>query len=138
MDFNDAYYHGVLHQVKRVLTAMTDEQIDTGLTAFEDGSSDWGNCFFARAFNQGYRQGHHEPEAWLAKQMGFGTNKIPVRIVYSLFDGVGRQMFTKSMLYELISNIRDGRRPEEVLAIIKGIDYSKAEDPNYVFAGPTC
>lgn len=138
MQFTDAYYHGVLHQVKRVLSAMTDEQIDKGLTAFEDGSSDWGNCFFARAFDQGYNNSRQQPEVWLSEKMGFGKNRIPVRLVYTLFDGVGKQMFTKAMLYKLISDIRDQRRPDEILTLLKGIDFTKAEDLTHQFAGPVC
>lgn len=126
MEVKDIFYHGIHQQVRRVLNKMTDDQIDKGLTAFEDGGSNWSECFFARALEMdknwagsGYKLG---PERWIAAELGL-ESVMPVRIVYTLFDGVGRNIsFTPTTLKEFITNVRDERRPEEVLAVLKSLD----------------
>ncbi len=50
MDVQTAFYHGIRQNIRRVLVALGPERIEKGLTAFEDGASNWSDCFFARAF----------------------------------------------------------------------------------------
>lgn len=128
MDLSTALYHGIYHQTRRVLTAMTDDQLDCGLEAFESGASNWSDCFFAMAFKGEVNLNNvaNGPEYWLANRLGLGTNRIPIRIVYSLFDGVGNQFMSKSDLHRLMNDIRDDRRPEDVIAILRGIDFDVA------------
>lgn len=124
MDVRDIFYHGIHQQVRRVLNKMTDDQIDKGLTAFEDGASNWSHCFFARALemDKNYIDSKRPAEFWVMDQLGL-ESIIPVRIVYGLFDGVGKKIsFTRDKLKEFISNVRDERRPEEVLALLQSLD----------------
>jgi hypothetical protein len=82
---------------------MTDDQINKGLTAFDDGSSTWADCFWARVFGEElsgkrgkdrYGKVYSSTlgiEWWIANQLGLESN-IPVRIVYQLFDNVNTWM----------------------------------------------
>lgn len=126
-DVRDIFYHGIRQQIRRVLDAMGDERIDKGLTAFEDGASNWQHCFFARAFKGELDLMAGNPEYQLAKALGFGTNRVPVRIVYNIFDGNGLDM-TKDELKQFITAVRDESRPEEVLQLLKSLDMDKVTE----------
>lgn len=124
MNVQDIYYHGVRDQIRRVLNAMSPDQIDKGMTAFNNGHSDWSHCFFGRAI-PGTNQAA-VPEKFLMEQLGIPT-PIPIRIVYCTFDGCGRNM-TRKQLRQFIEDVRDESRPQEVMAVIRGVDYSRAEE----------
>ena len=121
-DIRDLFYHGVREQFRRVLVAMGPDRIDAGLTAFEDGSNDWSNCFFARAYPELKRAGQH-PEYFLRDALGFKTI-IPIRIVWHTFDNLNHYMTPKQMR-EFVTSVRDEQRPEEVMALIRSLDIDK-------------
>jgi hypothetical protein len=123
MKLQDAIYHGIHDQIRRVLNIMGDERIDRGLSAFEDGASNWRECFFARAYSDYNLE--RDAEKRLMKAMGLNT-PIPIRIVYQAFDGANSWM-SKAALYKFISDIRDESRPNEVLNVLKGMDFSTVE-----------
>ena len=132
MNIQDVFYHGVRQQIRRVLTTMGPEKVDLGLTAFEDGSHDWANCFFARAYPE--LDLKHYAENQLCKALGLKTY-IPIRMVYCTFDGAGAVM-TSEQLKKFIEDIRDDMRPEGVMDVLRSLDFSKAEETE---AGvPTC
>lgn len=121
-DVRDLFYHGVRQQVRRVLEAMGPERVEQGLTAFETGHSSWSQCFFARAYPELQlhskhpdRFGNTGPEWKIAAALDMGTNRVPMRIVYSLFDGFGGQhTMTKDDLRKYIRGFLDEIRDPEV------------------------
>ena len=133
---SDMIYHANLQQIRRVLKAMGPTRVDDGLTAFDDGASNWSDCFFARAFGRetasykrgsytsrvSYLQGAISPEYWIMSILGIPT-PVPIRIVYQTFDGLNRGMITKDNLRSFIESVLDETRPQEVLELIKSIDY---------------
>ena len=131
-DVKDLFYHGVRHQIKRVLDAMGEDRISLGLNAFENGASTWSACFFAQAFPEVNLQ-MGDPEAKIADLLGMPGNKVPMRIVYRTFDGAGVSM-TKKGLVAFIQDFLDEKRDPAVEAILKGIDYAGAEDKGVDFA----
>lgn len=143
MDIRDAFYHGVRHQVRRVLEAMGPERIERGLTAFENGASNWSHCFFARAYPE-LSLNSGRAEFQVAQALGMGTNRVPMRIVYTLFDGVGsKTTMTKGDLRKFIEGFLDEKRDPEVQKaiddLIRSTDFSTAHDTTHtVFAGQSC
>ena len=133
---SDAIYHANLQQIRRVLKTMGPDRVDDGLTAFENGASNWSDCFFARAFEgetASYKRGSYtskvsslqgamSPEHWIMSILGIPT-PVPIRIVYQTFDGLNRGMITKDNLRSFIESVMDESRPQEVLELIKSIDY---------------
>jgi hypothetical protein len=126
----DLFYHGVRQQITRVLKAMGEDRISQGLTAFESGASTWSACFFARAYpdvnlNMG------DPEAKIAELLGMPGNKVPMRIVYYTFDGIGFVM-TKKGMQEFIRGFLDEQRDPKVQAgiddLLKGLSFKGAEE----------
>ncbi len=122
-------------QIRRCLQAMTDQQINQGLTAFEDGESCWSSCFWARVFpdtnlynlehgytnKAGKRQRlHYAIEWWIADQLGLPSH-VPVRIVYNLFDGCSKTM-TPQQLADFIRRARlEGDHSAEVLDLLRSL-----------------
>lgn len=140
---NDLFYHGICHQVRRVVQALGEERTDKGLTAFEDGHSNWSDCFFARALKDEVDL-NIEGELGVAKALGFksqstesGYNLIPVRIVYRTFDG-NSSCITRDQMKQLITDIRDETRPDEVMKLLRSINYKDVETTPVSFVGATC
>lgn len=138
MNLQDVFYHGIRSQIRRVLGAMTDSEIDAGLTAFVDGQKNWSHCFFARAcpglnLDESFRDALAEgiqfvgPEQKLMKHLDIPT-PIPIRIVYCTFDNHGVAMSRDEML-KFINDCRmsDDGVSQEVLDVLKGVDYSGVE-----------
>lgn len=84
-DVRDLIYHGVREQVRTVLVALGPERIEKGLTAFEDGASNWADCFFARAVGNECNLQRGDPEQTLQRLLGLPSH-MPIRITYNLFD----------------------------------------------------
>jgi hypothetical protein len=132
MDIRDAFYHGIHQQIRRVITLLGPERTDKGLSAFEDGASNWSQCFFARALAPETLSNEEDVARILGlyQHNGAGSkgqrryNVVPVRIVYQTFDGLSTMM-TKEMLYKFISDIRDESRPSEVMNLLKSINYDE-------------
>ncbi len=122
-NIQDLFYHGIRQQIRRVLVLLGEERTDKGLTAFEDGSSDWSHCFFARAL----APARLNDEWCVARELGIDT-VIPIRIVYRTFDGQGRWI-NRDELKKFIEAVRDESRPSEVMELLKSIDYKGSEDP---------
>jgi hypothetical protein len=127
VNVNDAFYHGIRHQIRRVLEKLGDERIDAGMTAFEDGASNWSQCWFARAL----APERLRDETDVARILGFkngsgGWNLVPVRIIYRTFDGCST-LLTRDELAKLITDIRDESRPSEVMQLLRSINYTNVE-----------
>ena len=146
MNVNDAFYHGIREQIRRVITALGDERTDKGLSAFEDGSHNWSDCFFARALRDEVDLNNcGNPEIEVARALGLtstgtqsGFNLVPVRIVYFTFDGAS-SMITAAQLKRFIQDVRDESRPREVMQLLRSLDFAGVEDkPVFVGSGPTC
>jgi len=129
-EVKDLFYHGVRHQITRVLKAMGEDRISQGLTAFENGASSWTACFFARAYPE-VNLNIGDPELRIAGLLGMGDNKVPMRIVYRTFDSAGFVM-TKNGMHEFIRGFLDEQRPDSVNAaideVLSGVKYEGAED----------
>lgn len=139
--FNDMHYHAIRQQVRRVVMALGEERTDKGLTAFEDGHSNWSDCFFARAL-KGEVNLNVEGEAGVARVLGLtrqdgGLNLIPVRIVYHAFDSASR-MVSRNEMQQIITDIRDETRPDEVMRLLRSIDFTGVDEKPVEFAGATC
>lgn len=123
-DLAEAYYDGLRHQIARVMSALGPERVEKGLTAFENGASNWSHCFFARALAPEVRL-HGEED--VARALNFtsphsknGLNLVPVRIVYRTFDGCSQWM-TKDELRQLIRDIQCETKPlDEIADTLKG------------------
>lgn len=149
MDVRDMYYHGIRHQVRRVLVALGPERIEKGLTAFEDGKSTWSECFFARAFDNialnqqqpGIGQAPSwvkgqpkisQPEWTLMHLLGFNTH-VPIRIVWNLFDQHDSwrhdttQLMRKDVFRKFIEDVLDESRPE-VIKLLRSLNVQALED----------
>lgn len=135
-DVQDLFYHGIRQQIRRVLDAMGEERIDKGLTAFEDGDSDWSNCFFARAFKGEVDLAlSRDPERAICEVLGLFTqrpegripNRLPVRIVYFTFDG-NSTLITADEMKQFIIDVRDESRPDEVMRLLRSINYDDIEN----------
>lgn len=140
MDVRDIFYHGIITQVRRVIDALGPERTDAGLTAFEDGASNWSECFFARALAP--RVLHSELD--VANALGFhskstkhGYNLVPIRIIWHTFDSLPA-VFTREQLLKLIMDIRDESRPKELMDFLKSIDYKGVDEKELVFSGASC
>lgn len=135
-DVKDLFYHGVRQQITRVLKAMGEDRISQGLTAFEDGASTWTACFFARAFPEvNLELGN--PEEKIADLLGMPGNKVPMRIVYRTFDGVGFVM-TKKAMKDFIRGFLDEQRDPKIQAgiddLLAQVKYEGAEEKPIDFA----
>jgi len=136
-ELKDLFYHGQIQQIKRVLDKMTPDQIDKGLNSFVDGDSNWSQCFFAQALemDKNYdKKGN--AEFWVMRTLGL-ESIVPVRIVYNIFDGAGGNLgWSRQKLGEFCSNIRDDKRPQEVLDLIKSlkIDWNNVEGREMVMS----
>lgn len=139
-EMNTVMYHSNLQQIRRVLKALGPDRIEKGLTAFEDGSSSWSHCFFARAFS-GEKHRYqiksytsptqflhevNEPERWIMTALDI-SSPIPIRIVYQTFDDCNRGLITKEALQKFISDVLDESRPPEILELIRTTAYSTLE-----------
>lgn len=124
-DMRDMIYHANLQQIRRVLNAMGSERIEQGLTAFDNGASNWNQCFFARAFPEFDLS--WTPEGIIMQQLGI-PSPVPIRIVYQTFDGVNKGLMTKNVLRTFIEAVLDERRPQEVLNVIRSINYDAEEE----------
>jgi hypothetical protein len=140
----DLFYHGIRQQVREVVTRLGNDRTDEGLTAFEDGHSSWADCFFARALRNDKAFRAEPNEFGVARTLGFfststksGLNVIPVRIVYMTFDGMSTQI-TKAEMRQLITDLRDESRPDELMRLLRNIDYSGVEDKPAVFGVVSC
>ena len=127
MDVNTLFYHGIRQQIRRVLDLLGPERIDAGMTAFEDGASNWSQCWFARALAPERLRDENDVCRILGLYSANGRpNTVPVRIIYRTFDGLS-PLITKEELAKLILDIRDESRPSEVMDLLRSIDYTDAE-----------
>lgn len=144
MEVNNLFYIGIRQQIRRVLNALGPERTDLGLTAFEDGQSNWHECFFARALAHDSTFLSNRGEIGVAKALGLISkdgqpNLVPVRIVYCTFDG-NSKLITRSELNEFITAVRDGQRPEQVMEVLRASNYENVNEravPERALAG-TC
>ncbi len=119
-DVRDLFYHGVRHQMRRVLQALGPERVDKAMTAFDDGQSSWSQCFFARAFPEFDLASMNSPEYFLATKLGF-KGITPIRIVWHTFDSLNHYM-TKSQMIDFVNAVRDDMRPAEVMELLRSLN----------------
>jgi len=134
-EMKDLIFHGVRQQISRVLTAMGEKRVLDGISAFEDGASNWSACFFARAYPE--INLHRDPENQIAELLGMGQNKVPMRIVYRTFDGMNITMKKPELLSfcrGFLDKQRDPGVEAAINAVLSGIDYKGAEDAPIDFA----
>jgi len=142
MEVNNLFYIGIRQQIRRVLNALGPERTDMGLTAFEDGASNWHECFFARALANDEVFKADRDETGVAKALGLlsenGTpNLVPVRIVYATFDG-NSKLISRDELNEFIVAVRDGQRPEAVMEVLQQANYKDVNERALPSMAETC
>lgn len=124
MNLQDVFYHGIRDQIRRVLTRMSDLEIERGLTAFEDGSSSWSHCFFARACPD-LGLDHGLPEQKLMAHFGL-PSPVPIRIVYQTFDGAGVTM-KQWDLAKFVREVRLGENSSAIDEVLRGISFDETK-----------
>lgn len=122
------FYHAIRQQLRRVLGKMTEEQIDAGLTAFEDGSRNWSQCFFARALRPHVLHSEYD----VVRILGL-ESPMPVRILYTMFDQAHGSRMTSSELYQFLASVRDESRPDEVNKLLRSMNWKNSEAPLPMF-----
>jgi hypothetical protein len=127
-DIRDLYYHGIRQQIRRVLNKLGPERTEKGLTAFEDGASNWSECFFARALEGECNLGRHGDPSWqIANALEMDT-VVPIKIVWHLFDGVGDgKTMSKEELHQFVKAVASENLTEDqqkVEDFLKTIDFS--------------
>jgi hypothetical protein len=124
---NDLVYHGIRQQVRRVLDLLGEERTDKGLTAFEDGGKNWSQCFFARALAPERLHSEQDVARILdLKSTNGQLNLVPVRIIYRTFDECST-MITREELRDFIVSVRDESRPDEVMKLLRSLNFEGAE-----------
>ena len=131
-NIQDIFYHGIRQSMRMVLEKMGNERLDKGLTAFEDGSHDWGNCFFARAFKGEVNlNAVGDPEGVICQITGVlnrngEPNRVPVRTIWHTFDHASR-IITAAELKQFITDVRDESRDPSVMSLLRSITPADAE-----------
>lgn len=109
---------------------MSNDQIERGLTAFEDGQSgSWASCFFARAFGENlgaadiyFTQG---PDKYIAQQLSVTVDQVG--LVVNLFDH-NNCWTTKAELRAFVEQARDERQTTKAIEdLLASIDKVKLE-----------
>lgn len=151
-DVSTMIYHGVRQNVRRVLEALGPERIEKGLTAFEDGESNWDECFFARAFKGEAHLGHPSTaltEAYPAVVKGrdfIDPSKhiclllndpnlrmlVPVKMIWHAFDKMAGQHWTRADLQQFVNDVLDESRPAEVIELIRSMSQSGITEDSLV------
>lgn len=131
-DVRDLFYHGIRHNIRRVLVALGPERVDKGLTAFEDGASNWSECFFARALKPEHDLTRGEPERVICEALGLLStdgrpNRVPVRLVWQTFDSIST-LITRDEMRKFIEDVRDEMRPAEVIELLRQVNYEGVEE----------
>lgn len=125
MNIQDIFYHGIREQIRRIVTQMTDLEIERGLDAFDTGTSSWSHCFFARALPQ-LELDEGRPEQKLMEHFGL-KNRIPLRIIWCTFDGAGK-VVSREQLCQFIKEINLGESSPELDKMLRQIDFKSAEN----------
>lgn len=136
MQMQDVWYHGIRQSLRTVLVALGPERIEKGLTAFDDGESDWSSCFFARAFEGelDFNDSSKGPERAIMDRLNL-PSVVPVRNLWTLFDQIpvcigdhamgDKPLMKKQDLRRFIEGVLDESRPKEVLDLIRQVDFNK-------------
>lgn len=136
-DINDLFYHGIRESMRLVLNAMGEERLDKGLTAFEDGSHDWSNCFFARAFKGELNLHSSDPEGDIARVLKLyrpvsdppmQPNRLPIRTIWHTFDNAST-LITAAELRQFITDVRDEKRPDDVMRLLRSLRPEDVDRP---------
>lgn len=142
----DLFYHGALHQIRRVITALGEERTDKGITAFEDGASNWSDCFFARALADDATFQRERNEHGVARTLGFvradgGLNLVPVRLVYFAFDNRESKttgVLTHEQIKKFIVDVRDESRDADAMRLLRSLDFSTFDEEKPVQMAGSC
>ncbi len=146
MDVQTAFYHGIRQNIRRVLVALGPERIEKGLTAFEDGASNWSDCFFARAFEGEadlsrtpskygklpFARHHAMPTLYICDLLGdekFDL-RVAVAMVWHTFDQQSLFIDRKS-LRKFIEDVLDESRPSEVMELLRQVNYTDVESREF-------
>lgn len=142
-DVSTMFYHGIRQNLRRVLVALGPDRVEKGLTAFEDGKSNWSECFFARAFKGEARLGRLndrefiDPSKHICILLGDPGLKmlVPVKMLWHTFDSArsfhaGRQL-TRKDLQKFISDVLDESRPSEVMDLLRSLNYENVESKEF-------
>ena len=141
-DVQTMFYHGVRENIRRVLKALGPDRIEKGLTAFEDGASNWSQCFFARALKGevDLAASRRDQTLVICEILGDPTYKlkVPVKMIWHTFDQMGAKNYrgvalqlTREDMRKFINDVLDESRPAEVMQLLRSINYDKVEDREF-------
>lgn len=144
-DVSTAIYHGIRQNLRRVLVALGPERVEKGMTAFEDGASNWSECFFARAFKGEAKLGYEDtgsyqrpidPSVHICHLLNDRKLSmiVPVKMLWHTFDSVGGAHITRAELKEFIKQVMDEGTPTEVLQLLRSVNYEHVENRTYACA----
>lgn len=133
-DVSTMVYHGIRQNVRRVLEALGPERVEKGLTAFDDGESNWDQCFFARAFQGEARLGRHngghiDPTNHICLLLGDPklTLRVPVQLLWHAFDKMAGPHWTREEMRKFVNDVLDESRPAEVIELLRSINVEAVE-----------
>lgn len=152
MDIQTAFYHGIRHNIRRVLTALGPARVDKAMTAFDDGASNWNECFFARAF-----KGELDLSADLSTDKEFQWEKqfpkadapeikimaaldipsvVPIRLVWHTFDSHSK-LITREQLQKFVADVQNEAYAASADEFLKQFDFTTEveETPMVVTCG---
>lgn len=135
MDIQTAFYHARYQHLRNVLTALGPIRVAKAMTAFEDGRSNWSQCFFARAFEGELDLNNRvvvpveilerkilAPEWQIMNALKFKT-VIPIRFVWQAFDRHNRGT-TREKLQNMCKEIVANQHNDAVEEFLKSIEFN--------------
>lgn len=123
MNIQDAFYHGRIMHIRNVLTALGPIRVTKAMTAFDDGQSNWSECFFARAF-QGELDLHRNPEQQIKAAIGL-KSIVPIRFVWRSFDSARETGMTRATLEKLIKEIMTQQHSDAAEKFLRSIEFDE-------------
>lgn len=125
MNIQDAFYHARIVHIRNVLTALGPVRVAKGMTAFDDGQSNWSHCFFARAF-AGELDLHGRPEVQLKEALKL-PSIVPIRFVWRAFDSAASAGMKRAELKAMIEKLTTQDHDDAVDKFLASIAFDEAQ-----------
>ena len=125
MDLQTIFYHARIVHLRNVLTALGPVRVAKGMTAFDDGESNWSNCFFARAF-KGELNLNHNAEHRIQNALHLPT-RVSIRFTWRAFDSAKDTGMTREALKDMIEKITAKTNDEAVDKFLASIEFNESE-----------
>lgn len=127
MNIQDIFSQSRTQMVRLVVNSLGPVRVAKGLTAFEDGKSNWGQCFFGRAFKDEAILHSYDAEETIMEITGIKT-RVPIRFVWTAFDGLKATGLNRDQLKDLINNIVREENLKAVDDLLDSIDFDPTKE----------